>query len=212
MPPGRRAASRARSPRSSSRPTRRTSAPPSCSLRACSSPPSSASTFHFLLAISAHYAHLVATITANGAARSHAPRAAAPAADVVYAPVHSPASSALERSVEVWVEADAGCSTRAWCTVSARASQAASPARQLAPSWSPPAYLRLPPSGRYPCPRPCTYSRPPPPYFLSPSHPSVIHTCPPAFIHFPTLALPLPYPSARTYFDTYRHQPVRYVD
>ncbi|KAJ7461916.1 hypothetical protein FB451DRAFT_1562529 [Mycena latifolia] len=108
------AASHARSSRSSSRssrPTRRASAPPSRSSQACSSSPSS-------------------TCTSLPPRRLHAPRrrctgrdhngecdAPLPpnmrAADVVYAPVHAPAGSALERSVEVWVEADAGCSTRA---------------------------------------------------------------------------------------------------
>ncbi|KAJ7450413.1 hypothetical protein FB451DRAFT_1566614 [Mycena latifolia] len=79
---------------------------------------------HFLLAVSTHYAHLVATTTMNGGALAGPGQALrllplppnVRAADVVYAPVHAPAGSALERSAEMWVrappapalEADAG--------------------------------------------------------------------------------------------------------
>ncbi|KAJ7450398.1 hypothetical protein FB451DRAFT_1566606 [Mycena latifolia] len=68
---------------------------------------------HFLLAVSTHYAHLVATTAANGCALAGPTQAIrlllllpnVHAADMVYAPVHAPAGSALERNAEVWVRA-----------------------------------------------------------------------------------------------------------
>ncbi|KAJ7450403.1 hypothetical protein FB451DRAFT_1527538 [Mycena latifolia] len=59
---------------------------------------------HFLLVVSTHYAHLVATAAGNATAIHLLPLPPnVRAADVVYAPVHAPAGSALERSAEVWV-------------------------------------------------------------------------------------------------------------
>ncbi|KAJ7668113.1 hypothetical protein B0H17DRAFT_1088203 [Mycena rosella] len=75
---------------------------------------------HFLLAVSTHYAHLIAATTAAGAAGGEGQHIRllplppnVPAADVVYAPVHCPSGSPLGRTAEVWVrapapEADAG--------------------------------------------------------------------------------------------------------
>ncbi|KAJ7450450.1 hypothetical protein FB451DRAFT_1527619 [Mycena latifolia] len=119
------ATSRARSSRSS-RPTRRARALPSRS-RACSSSPPPACT-------SSPPPLPPPRLYRTG--RYHRGGCDAPlppnvrAADVVYAPVHVPAGSALERSVGLWVRASPrrrrSCSTR----------YTASP---------PPAYLRLPP-------------------------------------------------------------------
>ncbi|KAJ7450460.1 hypothetical protein FB451DRAFT_1527636, partial [Mycena latifolia] len=195
------------------------------SSRACSS---TAIRLHFLLAVSAHCAHLVATTTRMGPPPA---LCMLPPAERAHGgcDVHTCACARGQRGdvgprTRPRLRRTRGCSTRAWCTASASGSEGP----VLVAILVPPAYLRLPPppspSGRYPyavsvyIPPP---SLPPPlpvpaPVILTLR--TYIHTC----VAPLRLCAPRPLPYARTcalmslprscfvFLGTYRYQPVRY--
>ncbi|KAJ7434148.1 hypothetical protein FB451DRAFT_1470069 [Mycena latifolia] len=97
---------------------------------------------------------------------------------------------ALERSAEVWVRA---LRAPAWCTASASGSEGPFVQSSL-PSCSPPAYLRLPPSRRYPYATSVYVS--PPSLFPSSS------------LHYTYLRPPPTSTSLPFHVGTYRYQPV----